>query len=279
VAARRKARRDFGPRTHRTDRKPAAERLGQRHDVGLDARVLIREEAPRAPHSRLYFVKNQWRLVAIAPVAQSLQVIRARHDDAALALDWFDHDADGFVAPRAIERREIVERHESEARHQWLKPLMVSLLAGRAHGGERTSMERPQRRQNLVAATARVAAPSARELDRRLVRFRTGIAEKNFAAVEAIREALGQPRGRLGVKDVGHVGELFGLLFDRAHDARIPVAETRDREPAEKIEVAIAVRIVKIRAVAAHERERQTPVNVDQVPMRDFYYFRIVHRS
>src|SRR5260370_41952811 len=119
MAARRKARRDFGPRNHRTDRKPAAERFGQCHDVGLDARVLIREEAPGAPHSGLYFVQYQQHLVAIAPVAQSLQVIWARHDNAALSLDWFDHDADGFVAPRAIERREIVERHESEARHQW----------------------------------------------------------------------------------------------------------------------------------------------------------------
>jgi len=29
----------------------------------------------------------------------------------------------------------------------------------------------------------------------------------------------------------------------------------------------------------AHERERQASIDVNQVSMREFYYFRIVHRS
>ena len=162
-------------RNHRADRKAAAERLRQRHDVGLDAHVLEREEAPGAPHSGLYFVEYQEQFVAVAPVAHSLEVICARHDHAALALDRFDHHADSFVASRAIERREIVEWHESEAGHHRLKPLMVPLLAGRAHGRECASVERPERRQNLEASAARVTAPSPREFYRGLVGLSPGV--------------------------------------------------------------------------------------------------------
>jgi hypothetical protein len=75
------------------------------------------------------------------------------------------------------------------------------------------------------------------------------------------------------------VSELFGLLFDRAHDAWISMTEARDRESAKEIEIAIPVGVVQISAVAAHERERQASIDVNQVSMREFYYFSVVHRS
>jgi hypothetical protein len=181
--------------------------------------------------------------------------------------------------PSTLERRDVVKWDEPKARHQRLKTLVIFLLACRAESRERAPMKRSKRRENLIAARAGIAAPSSRELDSRLVSFRPGIGEKNFAAAKSIRETLGQPRRRFGVEDVGNVSELFGLLFDRAHDAGISMTETRDRESAKEIEIAIPVRVIQIRAVPAHERERQASIDVNQVSMREFYYFSIVHRS
>jgi hypothetical protein len=232
-----------------------------------------------AAHPGLYFVEYQEQLVAIAPVAHSLQVIGARHDDAALALDRFDHHGDSFVAPRVIERREIVEGHESETGHHRLKALMVALLAGRADGCECASVERSERGQNLEASATCVTAPPARELNGSLIRLGTRISQKDFSVAEMIRQSLDQSRRRLGMKNVGNVRELFRLLLDRAHDARISMTEAGDGEPAEEIEIAVAVGIVKIRAVAAGEREREASVDIDLVAMGEFYYLGVVHRD
>src|SRR5580704_11035159 len=94
-----------------------------------------------------------------------------------------------------------------------------------------------------------------------------------------IRQPLNQSRGRLGMEDVGDVRELFRLLLDRAHDTGISMTEAGDREPAEKIEIAVAVGVIKIRAVPARERERKASVNIDHVSMREFYYLGVVHRA
>src|SRR5208282_320 len=101
----------------------------------------------------------------------------------------------------------------------------------------------------------------------------------DFAVAEMIREPLDQSRGRLGVKEIRNVRELFGLLLDRAHDAGIAMAEAGDGEATEKIEVAVAVGVVEIRAVAARERERQASVHIDHVAMREFYDLGVVHRA
>src|ERR1700692_4431684 len=94
-----------------------------------------------------------------------------------------------------------------------------------------------------------------------------------------IRQPLDQSRGGFGVKDVGDVRELFRLLLDRAHDAGIPMTEAGDSQPAEKIEIAVAVGVIKVRAMTARERERKASVNIDHMPMREFYYLCVVHRA
>src|ERR1700722_2121018 len=93
-----------------------------------------------------------------------------------------------------------------------------------------------------------------------------------------IREPLDQSGGRLGVKHVGNVRELFRLFLDRAHDARISMAKTSYRKPAEKIEIAIAVGVIEIRAMPARKGQRQASVHIDHVLMREFYDLGVVHR-
>jgi hypothetical protein len=57
------------------------------------------------------------------------------------------------------------------------------------------------------------------------------------------------------------------------------MAETGNRQATEEIQVAIAGRIVQIGAMATHERQRHAAVVIDQIGVREFDDFRIIHDS
>ncbi len=56
------------------------------------------------------------------------------------------------------------------------------------------------------------------------------------------------------------------------------MAQAGDRESAEEIEVAVAVGVVEISALAAVERDRKASVDIDQVLVGQLEDFRIIHR-
>ncbi len=134
-----------------------------------------------------------------------------RHHDAALALNRFDHNGDGLIVDGPLDRGDVVEVDQLEAGHQRLKSLMIFLLAGGAERAERAAVERSQRRDDLEAPAVAMT-PSARELDRRFVRFGAGIAEEHAPVAKQTAQSRGQPRHRFGMEHVGDVRQLFGLL-------------------------------------------------------------------
>src|SRR5260370_8963413 len=77
------------------------------------------------------------------------------------------------------------------------------------------------------------------------------------------------------VRDVSH---LFRLVFDCAPHPRMPVAKTGDGQPAEKVQIAVAVGVVQIGAMAAYERKRRAAIGVGETGVRKFDDFAIVHR-
>ena len=58
------------------DRKAAAERLGERHDVGRHAGALIGEQLAGAPDAGLHLVEHQQQAVLVAERAQRAQELR-----------------------------------------------------------------------------------------------------------------------------------------------------------------------------------------------------------
>ena len=126
------------PRHHRPDRDPAGQRLRERHHVGLDAPVLVRPEAPGAPHAGLDLVEHEERAALVAQPAKDGQVAVGRDVDPALALDRLDQDGRRPVVDRALHRLDVAERDVLEAGQQRLEAVLV-LLVRRGGEGARAS--------------------------------------------------------------------------------------------------------------------------------------------
>ena len=62
-------------RQHRADRHAAAEALGERHDVGHDAALLVGEQRAGAAHAGLHLVEDQQQPVSVAELAQLPEVL------------------------------------------------------------------------------------------------------------------------------------------------------------------------------------------------------------
>src|SRR5208282_6733777 len=92
-------------------------------------------------------------------------------------------------------------------------------------------------------------------------------------------QPLTEPRHRLAVKHIRYVSKFGRLLLDRAYDPRMRVAQRGDGEAAEEIQVTVAVGIVEVGALAAHECQRLTSVDVDLVAMRELDDLCVVHVS
>ena len=110
-----------GIRKARADGHSAAQSLGQGHDVGRDAGVLVREPPAGATESGLDLVEDQEQVVAVAPLADALQVSGGRGDDADLAHHRFEHHRDRLVGGRGLDRGRVVEGDVDESVRQRLE--------------------------------------------------------------------------------------------------------------------------------------------------------------
>src|SRR5579864_1746111 len=139
--------------------------------------MLVAKQFAGAAHTGLDFVDDEKQVLAVAQVAQTRQVVLARHHDTALALNSLDHYRDRLIVDGALERGDVVIRHEPEPGHQRQEALMVLFLAGRAQSADSAAVEGAERGENFEPA-ALAMAPSARELNRRLDGLRTRVAEE-----------------------------------------------------------------------------------------------------
>src|SRR6266436_2004290 len=153
---------------------------------------------------------------------------------------------------------------------------MVLFLAGRAQSADSAAVERAERSENFEPA-ALAMAPSAGELYRRLDGLRARVAEEESAVAKQLGQARRQPRVGFGMKDVRDVRQFLGLLLDGPDDARMRMAEARHRQPAEEIEVTVAVGVVEICAFAPHKCEWKTSIGIGQAFVRESNDFRVIH--
>src|SRR5438093_7719574 len=140
-----------------------------------------------------------------------------------------------------------------EARDEGLERLAELPPPRRAQRAHRASVEPPHRGDDLRPARGR-----PRELDRRLDRFGSGIAQEHAAEVprgdgeEPLRE-----RGlRVRPERRADVDQLLGLRCDRLDDRRVAVPEVPDAERGAAVDVLVPLVVPEGRHGPPHERRR-----------------------
>ena len=116
---------------HRADRKAGAEALGQRHDIGRHADLLVAEHFAEPADAGLHLVEGEQQPVLVAELAQLAEELRRRRAHAALALHRLDDDAGGLGRDGELERLEIAERNLVEAVHGRPEAVEMLLVLGR----------------------------------------------------------------------------------------------------------------------------------------------------
>ena len=189
--------------------KAAADALGDRHDVGRDARPLVGEQLAGAAHAALHLVEDEQQAVLVAQLAQALQELVGADAHAALALHRLDHDGGRLGPDRLLDGLQVAERHEIEARRRLAEAFQILLVAGGGDGGERAAVEGALEGDDAPAlgmAVGEVVAP--RQLDGALAGLGAGIAEEHLVGEGRLAQPLGQPLLAGDAVEVGAVPEL-----------------------------------------------------------------------
>ncbi len=265
--------RDVPAEDHRAERDVSrVDPLRDGDDVRDDVPVLAGEPAAGAAEARHHLVEDEQDPVAVAHVADRLEVaVRGRNDAVRPRHRLHEHRGDG-LRPLVLEDLLEVRRaradgtgvrmprgaaigvrveHADDARHPGLvRP--PARIAGERDPAERGAVVRPIARDDLVPPGVH-----AGELDRVLVGLGAGVREERHREVAG--RDLGQqpPEPRAGL--VRHRrpdrAELVGLLLDRGDDLRMLVPDVDVDELGREVEVALAIVVPEVAPLRPGDRD------------------------
>ena len=258
---------------HRPHRRVGGgQRLRRRDDVGLIVVALaaepVAEPAPGADH----LVGDQQHVVAVADLAHALEVAVLGRDAAACVLERLqDHGGDRLGALEEDLLLDLVRRPQriaalgpvvavgvrglDPARDQRLEVGAQRRDPGGLQGAQRGAVVCDLPGQELdLAGVAGALVVGARELDRRLDRLRAAGREED--PVEVARGQRGDPLGELDRPRVRVAPddvevELLDLACRRLAELGAAVAGVDAEEGGEAVEIALAVLVVDVGALAA----------------------------
>jgi hypothetical protein len=187
--------------------------------------------------------------------------------DPALALEHFEEDGHhGLVAlGHALDRGEVVVGNAHEAAHQRLEARLRLARAGGRERGERAAVPGLLHHDDRGVLDAALVAVEARELDRALVRLGAGVGEEDVVHLRERAEALGELLLLRHAEVVGRVDQLGELVLHALGEHGMRVAQPVHGDPGERVQVALAVRVEEVGALAARERDGIGVVRVHHV--------------
>ncbi len=156
------------------EREPAADALGDRHDIGCDARPFMGKKLAGAAHAGLDLVEDQQQAVFVADLAQRLHELGGSGAHTALALHRLDEDCRRRIGDGGADRCDITESYLIETRRLGAEAFEIFLLAAGGDRRKRAPMEGPFEGDDVEAlGVALGKLIAARRLDRTFERFRT----------------------------------------------------------------------------------------------------------
>ncbi|OIQ71133.1 hypothetical protein GALL_472500 [mine drainage metagenome] len=227
----------------------------------------MREPLAGAARAALHFVDHQQPAVAVANRACRLQIIDVRGLDPALALDGLEKDRDdiGVGIGDLLQCRRIVQRHAHEALDQRLETFLHLGIGGRRQRGQRAAMEGAFEHHDFRPGDTAIVAVQPGQLDCRLVRFQSGIAEKRRIHLAQDAKPVGQLFLQGNAIQIGAVDELAHLIGEGRHQPRMRMAQGVDRDARQGVEIAATLRIPDPCTLAMRQRDRQAGIGVHQM--------------
>ena len=98
-------------------------------------------KSARSKVTALHFVHEQQQFLFIAELSEPQQIFRCGRSDTPFALNSFDHDRHSGRLNCRPHRVQVVIRHMSESRHDWLKPFLNLFLSRRRDSSQRPAMK------------------------------------------------------------------------------------------------------------------------------------------
>ena len=219
------------------------------------------EPLPGAGESGLDLVDHHQRTGLVADLPDALEVLGGRRMDAAFAQDRLDQDRCNGAVDSLTHRIEVAPGDVTEPIGHGGERLVLRRLTGGGERGEGSAVKTAE------GAHDRVSTPTpvfARQLDGALVRLGTGVREEDLSPVSGRFEEqfvdLDRSLGGDWVgEEVRHVQKSLELVADRLGDDHVRVAERHDRDAGEEVEIALAVGIPELGALATLEHDRGWP--------------------
>lgn len=109
--------------------------------VRFDSEALECEPRSCTRHAALDFVCEEEEVVLVTELSDARDEVAGCGDDAAFALDGFEHDCDGFVSDCVFDGFQVIEGCEGEALQVWSESFAVFSASSSGESAERTAVE------------------------------------------------------------------------------------------------------------------------------------------
>src|SRR5688572_4439696 len=192
-----------GTGEHGAKGQSAAEGLRERDDVGNDAALLKREEGSEAAEATLDLVEDEDRAAFVGEAPRRDEELIGERNDPSLAHDRLEEDRGSFGGHRRLESRDVVRFDKRHVRYERGERRAIRLVPCQRESAGSPAVKALLQRDEVRAARIR----ETRELDGRLVRLGSAVAEERAAESRRPHELFGEDALRRVVVEIRDVQE------------------------------------------------------------------------
>ena len=249
------------------DGEPAAQALGQGHDIRPDVVLFIRKEGAGSPHAGLDLVENQQHIAVATERVQLFKEGPVGYHHPPFALYRFEHHRGGALIHPAFDRGDVVEVGVLETLRERCESLLHFGLSRGGEGGQGPAMKRVVHGDDLVTVrTVFVKGIFAGKLDRGFVGLRPAVAEEHLIGKGMRDQSLGEQHLRFGIIQVRRMQEVPRLSFDGRHEVGMAVTQRIDRNPGDKVEIFPVLGVIDLTPLAPHQADGKPGIGVHDRP-------------
>ena len=254
------------------DGEPAAQALGQGHDIRPDIVLFIRKEGAGSSHAGLHLVENQQHAAVATERVQLFQKRSLGHHHAPLALYGFKHHRGGTLIHLAFDRGDVVEVGVFEPLRERRESLLHLGLSRCGQGCQGPAMKRVFHGDDLVTVRAVFFnGIFAGELDGGFVGLRPAVAEEHFVGKGMRHQSLGEQHLRFGIIQVRRMQEVPRLSLDGRDQIGMAVTQRIDRDAGDKVQVFPVLGIIDLTPFAPNQTDGEPGIGVHDRPGRTLF--------